>query len=64
MVVKRTMFHHLSIHIYLDLFWWEDSQIDHVLIDRRRLSSIVHVRSGELTVILTTILSLQMLVKY
>jgi hypothetical protein len=58
LIVKSTMFPHCSIHKYN---WTSpDGQthnhIDHVLIDRRRHSSILDVRSFRgLTVILTTI---------
>jgi hypothetical protein len=47
LVVKSTMFPHREIHKYT---WTSPdgkthSQIDHLLIDRRRHSSILHVRS-------------------
>ena len=47
LVVKSTMFHHRNIHKYT---WTSpdgktNNQIDHILIDRRRHSSILDVRS-------------------
>jgi hypothetical protein len=66
LVVKSTMFLHRNIHKYT---WTSPdgkihNQSDHVLIDRRWHSSILHVRfSGELTVILITTWWLQMLGK-
>jgi endonuclease/exonuclease/phosphatase family metal-dependent hydrolase len=56
LAVKSTMFPHRNIHKYT---WTSPhgkthNQIDHVLIDRRRHSSIRNL-SGELTVILITI---------
>ena len=62
LVVKSTMFPHRNIHKYT---WTSPdgkihNQIDHILIDRRRHSSILDVRSsGELIVMLITIWWLQ-----
>jgi endonuclease/exonuclease/phosphatase family metal-dependent hydrolase len=58
LVLKSTMFPHSKIHKYT---WTSPegnthNQIDHILVDRRRHSSILYVRFLEgLTVILTTI---------
>ena len=66
LVVKSTMFPHRNIHNHT---WTSPdgkthNQIDHILIDRRRQSSILdYVASGELIVILITIWWLQKLGK-
>jgi hypothetical protein len=57
LVVKSTMFPHRKIHKYT---WTSPegntyNQIDHVLIDKRRHSNILDVRSFRGAVILTTI---------
>jgi hypothetical protein len=43
LTVKSTMFPHRNV--YLDISWWKDNQIDYILINMRRLSSVLDVRS-------------------
>jgi hypothetical protein len=56
LTVKSMMFPHHSIHKFT---WTSDgkthNQIDHILVDRRQHSSMLHVRSGQQIVILITL---------
>jgi hypothetical protein len=45
LVVKSTMFPHRKIHKYTLTFGKTHNQIDHVVVDRRRQSNILNVRS-------------------